>query len=191
MKLIDRIFGSVLIFEIDVHRDDRGEFYEWYKFTKVNSTASSMKNMVQGNFSSSKKGVVRGIHFSISPVGQEKLVTCLSGAIYDVVVDLRHASPTFGEWHPIRIEAHSNKSIFIPNGFGHAFQSLEEETKVTYLLSSEYEPNLEFGISPIDDELNISWELPVGVMSTKDKSAPSLKDALKNRTLPIMVADES
>jgi dTDP-4-dehydrorhamnose 3,5-epimerase len=191
MKLIDRVFGSVLIFELDVYRDNRGEFFEWYKFTKVNSSAKNHNHMVQGNFSSSKKGVVRGIHFSISSVGQEKLVTCISGAIYDVVVDLRQTSPTFGEWHPIRIETDSNKSILIPTGFGHAFQSLEEETKVSYLLSSEYDPDLEFGISPTDKELNITWEIPVGVMSLKDESAPTLREALEKKILPISVTDES
>jgi dTDP-4-dehydrorhamnose 3,5-epimerase len=139
-------------------------------------------NVVQGNVSTSKFGTIRGIHYSLAKEGQAKWVSCVSGKIVDVIVDLRTNSPTFGKHEMIELEEASGKSIVIEPGLGHAFLALSDNSVVSYLLSSLYSDKDEFNISPFDTELNIDWKFPTRILtlSEKDINAPSL---LKRKNL--------
>jgi len=131
----------------------------------------------RSSFSVSKKGTLRGIHYSLAPVGQSKLVTCLTGKIFDVVVDLRSDSKTFGQWHGVILSAQSPQSIYVGPGLGHAFLALEDNSGVAYLLSSPFNSEMEHGINPMDKDLGIAWPESEFLLSDKDAAAPSLKDA--------------
>ena len=162
--------------------DDRGEFREWFKGSEFENSLGLKFEVAQGNFSRSKKGVIRGVHFSTAEKGQGKWITCIGGSIWDVLVDLRPTSPTFKKWVGINITADEGTCVFVPMGFGHAFVSLEEDSTVVYLLSSEYSPEEEFGINPFDSDLNIDWPTGDLILSQKDKSAPNLKDIMNKLT---------
>jgi dTDP-4-dehydrorhamnose 3,5-epimerase len=129
--------------------------------------------------------VIRGIHFSDVPPGQAKYVTCASGAILDIVVDLRAGSPQFGRWAAARLDAENKHTVYIEPGLGHAFVALTDEATVLYLCSSAYDRSREHGVHPLDPEIGIIW--PAGIepiLSDKDASAPSLATALADRLLP-------
>lgn len=165
------------------HDDLRGWFQEWYKFGDFNFPELESFVPRQANISKSAIGVIRGIHYSLSPEGQAKLVTVMSGKINDYVVDIREGSPTFGQYVKIPIQEGTATSVFIGAGLGHAFQSLAEGTVVSYLLSSEYDPALEFSISPFCPFIKINWESRWTV-SSKDESAQNLKESMFAHRLP-------
>lgn len=178
MLLSPLTIDGAWIFESPVHGDDRGYFREWFKSAVVKETLGREFLVAQTNLSKSKRGVVRGIHFSTAPVGQAKWITCANGAIWDVVVDIRPSSPTFKQWEAHELRAGDNRSIFISEGLGHAFVSLEDETVISYLLSSPYSPLNEHVINPLDQEINITWPKLSLSFSEKDAAAPSLRDFL-------------
>jgi dTDP-4-dehydrorhamnose 3,5-epimerase len=173
------------------HEDSRGHFQESFKLSHLKNALGIGFEVKQVNQSSSAKGVIRGIHFASSPPGQAKYVNCLKGAIWDVVVDLRTSSPTFGKWEGIYISAENGKSVLIAEGLGHAFLCLKEDSVVNYLCSEEYRPLDERQINPLDPEIGIDF-LEVAnrfgvdkfVLSDQDKSAHSLKVALRSGELP-------
>ncbi len=166
------------VFESPVHEDSRGDFREWFKLSIAESYLGRSFTVAQSNLSRSKKGVVRGIHFSTAPQGQAKWVTCANGALWDVVVDIRPNSPTFKQWKAIELRAEEGKALFISEGLGHAFVALEDETVISYLLSSPYSPKDEHAINPNDAEIGIEWPLLDLSFSEKDAAAPSLEDFL-------------
>ena len=176
MKLTPLGIDGVWLAESPIFNDERGSFREWFKFDAVTSEKIPKFKVVQSNTSISSKGVIRGIHFSQGTFPQSKWVTCLRGEILDVVVDLREQSPTFGKWISVPLESTTGKSLFIDSGLGHAFIALEDETIVTYSLSSTYNSKFEMGISPLDPDLKIDWPLSDWVLSEKDKNAPTLKE---------------
>lgn len=177
-KLTPLEIEGAWLFESPSHGDDRGYFREWFKASTIRETIGRSFEVAQSNLSRSKKGVVRGIHFSTAPTGQAKWVTCANGALWDVVVDVRPNSPTFGRWVANELRHDDGKSIFISEGLGHAFVSLEEGTVISYLMSSPYSPKYEFAINPQDPEIAITWpQLPLS-FSPKDSSAPTLKELL-------------
>lgn len=139
---------------------------------------------VQSNTSVSKRGALRGIHFSVAPGGQAKWVTCLSGSILDCVVDLRENSPTFGESKFVELSAKSPQAIYIGPGIGHAFLSLEDESLVNYLLNSPYDPGLELAVNAFDPTLNIRWPKMDYILSEKDPEAIDLQTVIANGKLP-------
>ncbi len=154
--------------------DERGSFREWFKQDELIQKTGKMFSVRQANLSKSSRGSLRGIHFSLSHTGQAKLVTCASGAIWEVVVDLRTGSPTFKKWVGINLEAAMGTSIVVSEGLGHGFLAMEENSIVTYLLTSPYSPLEEFGINPMDPELDIEWPIDNYIFSKKDQEAPSL-----------------
>jgi dTDP-4-dehydrorhamnose 3,5-epimerase len=167
------------------HRDERGVFLEWYRVDLLQQARGYGLDLRQANCSVSVAGVLRGIHFAIVPPGQAKWVTCLSGAILDVVVDIRVGSPTFGRWEAARLDDVDRRAVYMAEGLGHAFMALTEEATVSYLCSEVYSPNREFGIDPFDSAIGIEW--PNGltpIVSAKDKAAPSLADARRSGLLP-------
>ena len=169
------ISGSWL-FQSPVHNDERGYFTEWFKSELFEKVVGNKFNLAQSNVSKSSKGVLRGIHFSIAKVGQAKWVTCVTGSIWDVVIDIRPNSPTFKKWTAVQLDGGSGKSIYISEGLAHAFLALEDETTISYLLSSPYSPSEELAIYPKDPELAINWPLMELKISDKDQKAPFLAE---------------
>jgi dTDP-4-dehydrorhamnose 3,5-epimerase len=156
--------------------DNRGYFREWFKSSLLESQEILDFIPKQANLSKSKKGTIRGIHFSLNPKKQSKLITCVQGAIFDVVVDLRPNSKTFGKWEYKILSGDKPESVYIPFGFGHGFQALKKNTIVTYLQTDEYNPSLEKSLNPLDPILDIAWPLRRRTISSKDRVAPNLID---------------
>ena len=172
--------------ESPVWGDERGFFREWFKTSDISQATGRDFSVAQANISSSARGVVRGIHYSLADVGQAKWVTCVSGSIRDVIVDIRPSSPTYGKSVVVELSGASGKAVFIGEDLGHAFVSLEDNSTVAYLVSSPFSPTDEYEINPLDPELGIEWGLPVGELrlSPKDAAAPSLKDRNFEGKLP-------
>ena len=166
------------------HTDSRGTFLEWYRFDALAAAVGHPLDLAQANLSTSARGVVRGIHFAAVPPGQAKYVTCVSGAVLDVVVDIRVGSPTYGTWEAVELDAENNRAVYLAEGLGHAFCALTEGAVVTYLCSSTYRPGHEHGIDPLDPALGIAWPVPDPVLSIKDAEAPTLDEARAAGLLP-------
>ena len=165
--------------------DDRGVFLEAYKAEVISEAVGHPFTLKQMNVSVSSAGTVRGIHFADVPVGQAKFVQCMSGAILDVVVDIRVGSPTFGQWDAIELNSTSRKALYISEGLGHAFCALSDDATVGYLCSEPYTPTREHGIHPMDSTLALPWpEGTAALLSTKDAAAPTLAEAVASGLLP-------
>lgn len=186
-------FGSGEALDIDgawvvtprIHTDGRGSFLEWFQGDDFQSRAGYRLQVAQANCSVSRRGVIRGIHFADVPPGQAKYVTCVSGTVIDVVVDLRAGSPSFGRWAAVQLDDRARRAVFVGEGLGHAFAACSEEATVMYLCSTSYEPGREHGIHPLDPELAIAWPGDVEpILSGKDASAPSLAQARAAGLLP-------
>jgi dTDP-4-dehydrorhamnose 3,5-epimerase len=167
-----------------LHSDLRGTFLEWYRFDALAAAVGHPLELAQANLSVSTRDVVRGIHFSDVPPGQAKYVTCVAGAVLDVVVDIRVGSPTFGRWETIRLDDEDRRAVYLAEGLGHGFCTLSERATVTYLCSSTYRPGHEHGIHPLDPELGITWPAGSPVLSAKDMAAPSLAEMRAAGRLP-------
>lgn len=165
--------------------DDRGVFLEAFKADVLSEAIGHPFTLKQMNVSVSSAGTVRGIHFADVPVGQAKYVQCFSGAILDVVVDIRVGSPTFGQWDAIELDAVSRKALYISEGLGHAFCALTDDATVGYLCSEPYSPTREHGIHPLDTTLALPWpEGTAALLSPKDAVAPTLAEARSSGLLP-------
>ena len=172
-----KIEGSFLI-ENSFFNDNRGSFRELMRSSQLSSISNGLP-WVQSNLSVSKLNTIRGIHFSKSDVLQNKLVSCVSGKILDFVIDIRPESPTYRQFCEIELDSNYPTSVFISGGLGHAFLAKRENSVVNYLLSSEYNPDAEFGINPFDTDININWGADDFILSDKDRAAPSLNEAIK------------
>jgi dTDP-4-dehydrorhamnose 3,5-epimerase len=129
--------------------------------------------------------VLRGLHFAQVPPSQAKYVTCLGGAVFDVVVDIRVGSPTFGSWDAVRLDAREHRSVYLSEGLGHAFLALEDNSTVMYLCSAGYSPSREHTINPLDADLGIDWpDAGALILSDRDRAAPSLADTQAAGLLP-------
>ncbi|EGD55037.1 dTDP-4-dehydrorhamnose 3,5-epimerase family protein [Gordonia neofelifaecis] len=173
------------------HGDGRGLFLEAFKADVVAETIGHRLDLAQVNTSVSAAGVIRGVHFSDVPPGQAKYVTCSAGAVLDVVVDIRVGSPTFGRWDAVLLDDLDRRAVYLSEGLGHAFCSLQDGSTVTYLCSTGYRPGAEHGIDPMDPEIGIAWPKVARdgsplefVLSEKDAAAPSLVQARESGLLP-------
>jgi dTDP-4-dehydrorhamnose 3,5-epimerase len=173
--------------ESPVRTDDRGSFHEWFKLSDIEKATKRKFDLEQANVSSSKKGTIRGIHYSLAAKGQAKWITCISGSIRDVVVDIRPKSKTFGKWIAIDLYGNSGKAVFCSEGLGHGFISLENNSTVAYLTTSTYSPTEEFDINPLDETLGIDWKLQLEdfLISEKDRNAPGLHQRRTEGKLPL------
>jgi dTDP-4-dehydrorhamnose 3,5-epimerase len=167
-----------------LHGDVRGTFLEWYRFDTLAAAVGHPLELAQANLSVSARDVVRGIHFADVPPGQAKYVTCVAGAVLDVVVDIRVGSSTFGQWEAVRLDDVDRRAVYLAEGLGHGFCTLSEQATVTYLCSSTYRPGHEHGIHPLDPELGIIWPAGSPVLSAKDAAAPSLAELRAAGRLP-------
>jgi dTDP-4-dehydrorhamnose 3,5-epimerase len=166
------------------HADPRGLFLEWYRFDRLAEAVGHPLRLAQGNMSVSARGVVRGIHFADVPPGQAKYVTCVRGAVFDVVVDLRVGSPSFGRWEHVLLDEVDRRAVYIAEGLGHGFCALSEDATLTYLCSETYAAGREHGVHPLDPDLAISWPADSAILSDRDAAAPSLTKARADGLLP-------
>ena len=166
--------------------DDRGVFWEWYRFDALAEAVGHPLDLRQGNGSVSRRGVVRGIHFADVPPSQAKYVTVTAGAVIDYVIDIRVGSPTFGKWEAVRLDAVDRRAVYVGEGLGHAFVSLEDDSTVTYLVSEVFNPAAEHGITPLDETVGLEFPAEAGepLLSPKDLEAPTLLDAQAAGLLP-------
>ena len=170
--------------------DDRGVFLESYRGDRLADAIGHRPEIVQTNVSVSSRGTVRGIHFADVPPSQAKYITALSGSLVDYIVDIRVGSPTFGEWDSVLLDTVDRRAVYLPEGMGHAFAALEDNTTAMYLVTAPYTPSREHGIHPLDPEVGLA--LPYGMttplLSAKDQLAPSLADAREQGLLPTYAA---
>ena len=165
------------------HSDDRGVFLEWFREDVFVQATGHALHLAQANCSVSSAGTLRGIHFAELPPSQAKFVTCVHGAAFDVVVDLRVGAATYGSWDAVQLDDQDRKAVYLPEGVGHAFMALEDHTVVNYLCSTPYNPGREHGIHPMDPEIGIEWPTsnrlgtPISpLLSPRDDAAPSLAE---------------
>jgi dTDP-4-dehydrorhamnose 3,5-epimerase len=172
--------------ESPIWKDDRGFFREWFKSEEVKAATGHDFRIEQANISLSSAGTLRGIHYSIAPRGQAKWITCVSGSIQDVIVDIRPNSPTFSKWIEVELSGDSGKTVFISEGLGHGFLTLQDDTSVAYLVSSPFSPSREFEIDPLDEQIAINWGMDLSKLkiSDKDMNAPTLAERLAEGKLP-------
>jgi dTDP-4-dehydrorhamnose 3,5-epimerase len=169
-----------------LHSDSRGAFYEWFTDNAFTEFAGHRFDLRQANCSVSAAGVLRGVHFAQLPPSQAKYVTCLHGAVFDVVVDIRVGSPTFGRWDAVHLDDRARRSVYISEGLGHAFLALEDDSTVMYLCSTGYDPSREHTINANDPALGITWPVVNGepIMSDRDREARTLEEVGAAGLLP-------
>jgi dTDP-4-dehydrorhamnose 3,5-epimerase len=165
--------------------DPRGTFLEWYRADLLADIVGHRLEVAQSNQSISRRGTVRGIHFAEVPPSQAKYVYCPSGAVLDVIVDIRAGSPTYGVVDTVRLDDVDRRAVYLSEGLGHAFVALTDGAVVTYLCSTGYSPDREHGVNPLDPAIGVPW--PDGLdllLSDKDRDAPSLAEAADKGLLP-------
>ncbi|WP_055557775.1 dTDP-4-dehydrorhamnose 3,5-epimerase [Streptomyces sp. NBRC 110028] len=183
MELLD--VDGAWLYTPEIMRDERGEFLEWFRGRTFQEKIGHPLSLAQSNCSVSRKGVLRGIHFADAPPGQAKYVTCASGTVLDVVVDVRRGSPTFGRWVAVRLDAARHQGLYLAEGLGHAFMALTDNATVVYLCSQPYVAEAERAVDPLDPAIGIAWPTDIDiVLSAKDTHAPSLAQAAETGILP-------
>ena len=182
MKITQGPIPGIFIIEPQVFEDSRGYFFESFNKKKFDEATGIKSNFVQDNQSKSVRGVLRGLHFQLNPNAQSKLVRTLSGEVWDVAVDIRLGSPTYGEYFGIHLSSENKKQIFIPGGFAHGFVVLSETAEIHYKTDNFYHKESESGIIFNDPDINIDWPIADAdiVLSEKDKELKPLKEAKNN-----------
>jgi len=176
VNFIPQSIPDVVLIEPNIHGDDRGYFLETFRQDLLEQTIGYKVNFVQDNESKSTKGVLRGLHYQLSPYTQAKLIRVIEGSVMDVAVDIRKSSPTFGQYVSKELSAQNKHQLFIPHGFAHGFMALTDTATFVYKVDNYYSPAHERGIFFNDKKLNINWGLSSEVIkiSDKDKQLPSL-----------------
>ena len=187
MNITELSIPGAYVLDSAVWGDERGFFREWFKRPDLDALGITFA-IEQANLSMSRRGVLRGLHYSIAPEGQAKLVTCAFGELDDVIVDVRVGSPTFGRVEVVRLAANEERSVLLPAGAAHGFCVRSEHAALSYLLSSPFNPTMELEINPFDETLSVPWSLnEPAIMSEKDAAAPSLNDRIASGQLPAYV----
>jgi len=170
MKFIETPLSGAYVIELEPFRDERGLFARTFcqeEFRKIGFD----KQIVQINYSiTRKKGAIRGMHYQRPPASEIKIIRCLQGKVFDVMVDLRAGSPTFMQWHSVELSKDNMRMVYIPEGFAHGFQALTDNAELIYHHSELYRPEYERGLRFDDPALAIAWPLPTGIISIKDQS---------------------
>ncbi|OBH83089.1 dTDP-4-dehydrorhamnose 3,5-epimerase [Mycobacterium scrofulaceum] len=170
-----------------IHGDSRGLFFEWLTDRDFTEFVGHRLDVRQANCSVSAAGVLRGLHFAELPPSQAKYVTCVRGAVFDVVVDIREGSPTFGQWDSVLLDDKDRRTIYLSEGLGHGFLALQDDSTVMYLCSAEYNPKREHTICATDQTIGVDWPLVNGVapsLSERDAAAPSFEEVRAAGLLP-------
>jgi len=179
MNIIQTKIPEVLIFEPKIFGDDRGFFFESFNQKVFEEAVGRPVNFVQDNHSKSCKGVLRGLHYQLAPNAQAKLVRCAVGEVFDVAVDIRQHSATFGQWVGVLLSAENKRQLWIPEGFAHGFMTVSDEAEFLYKTTNFYAPQSDRSILWEDRDIGISWpEIDAPrMLSDKDRQAKSFKDA--------------
>ncbi len=185
MKFIETRLPGCVVIEPQIFGDDRGQFFESFNHDKL-AAHGLAPNFVQGNVSTSTRGVLRGLHYQW-PKPQGKYVSVLGGEVWDVAVDIRRGSPTFGRWEGVLLSAGNHRHFWIPEGFAHGFAVLSERATFTYLCTETYDREADTAIRWDDPRLAIDWPVATPVLSDKDARAPLLGDVSEER-LPVYEA---
>ena len=169
-----------------LHSDGRGAFFEWFTEPTFQAMTGHAFEMRQANCSTSAAGALRGLHFAQLPPGQAKYITCVRGSVFDVVVDIRVGSPSFGQWDSVLLDGSTRRSVYLSEGLAHGFLALEEDSTVMYLCSTPYAPKREHTICPNDPAIGIDWPLPPTqqLLSARDADAPTLEEVRAAGLLP-------
>ncbi|MGV2623091.1 UNVERIFIED_CONTAM: dTDP-4-dehydrorhamnose 3,5-epimerase [Halobacillus marinus] len=177
MKVLETNLPGVKLLEPKVFGDRRGFFLENYNMSVFHEHGIE-DAFLQDNHSLSKEaGVLRGLHYQLNPKAQSKLVRIITGAVYDVVVDIREGSPTYKEWQGFILSEHNQRMLYVPEGFAHGFCTLTENTNVCYKVNDYYSPEHDRGIRWDDPELLIDWPVSEPILSEKDRQQPLLREA--------------
>jgi epimerase EvaD len=176
---------GVIEFTPKVFADARGQFVAPFQEGAFVAAIGHRLQVAQSNHSISRRGVIRGVHFSDVPPGQGKYLHCSHGALLDVAIDVRVGSPTFGHWASVLLDAETSRAVYLPEGVGHAFVALADDTVMTYLCSTGYTPAAEHTVHPLDPALGLPWPADLEVvLSDKDRAAPTLAEAATAAILP-------
>jgi dTDP-4-dehydrorhamnose 3,5-epimerase len=176
MRFYTTKLKDACIIELDELRDERGFFARAW-CSKEFEVQGLNPRIVQANLSYNKqKGTLRGMHYQVTPFAETKLIRCTRGALYDVIVDLRPGSETYRDWIGVELSADNHRMLYVPEGFAHGFQTLEDGTEAFYQVSEFYTPGAEQGLRYDDPVFGIEWPLPVSVISEKDAAWPDYKD---------------
>ncbi|NRG29502.1 dTDP-4-dehydrorhamnose 3,5-epimerase [Bacillus circulans] len=181
MQITETFIQGLKVVEPKVFGDHRGWFMETYNEEILEKSEIDIRFVQDNQSFSAIKGTLRGLHYQLNPKAQTKLVRCTKGAIFDVAVDIRKGSPTFGMWFGIELSAENKKQLLIPQGFAHGFMTITDDVEVQYKVDNLYAPDCDRGISWNDPEIGIEWPLDITpVLSEKDEKAPLLEDAEHN-----------
>lgn len=191
LKIEETIFEEVKIITPEVHGDHRGFFMESYNSRKLMEYGIDSL-FIQDNHSLSKEaGTIRGLHYQMDPHAQTKLVRVVTGAVYDVVVDIRRGSPTFGQWTSVELSGENRRMLLVPAGFAHGFCTLQPNTHVEYKVDAYYQAASDRGIRWDDPELSIAWPVESPILSQKDEQHPCLRQAEINYSYTTETLDRS
>lgn len=185
MKVVETNLPGCVVIEPAVFGDERGFFFETWNADRYGQLGLPDK-FVQSNVSSSARGVLRGLHYQW-PNPQGKLVSVLEGEVYDVAVDIRRGSPTFGRWDAVILSAENKRQFWIPEGFAHGFAVLSERAIFSYLCTAQYDKSADANVRWNDADIAIDWPIDAPLLSDKDAAAPFLKDVASDR-LPVFAA---
>ncbi len=174
MRFIETQLKGAFVIELEKVEDERGFFARTFCQKEFDAHGLNPR-VAQCNFTyTRKKGTLRGMHYQASPHAEAKLVRCIRGAIFDVIIDLRRDSPSFRQWTAVELTAENGKLLYVPEGFAHGFQTLEDDTEVFYQMSDFYDPECARGVRWDDPALGIAWPLPDPILSERDKNLPFL-----------------
>lgn len=176
--------GSFIV-DLDLREDDRGFFARYFCHEEFTNVGLNAKWLQANNSMSRTRGTLRGLHFQRPPHAEVKLIRCVRGAIWDVAVDLRHNSETFGKWFGVTLTETNRKMFYVPRGFAHGFVSLEDNTEITYLVSDFYTPSAEGTVNWNDPDVAIEWPLDPLFISQKDKNGGAIRDLM-----PLIIDDQ-
>ncbi len=174
---------SAYLIDLQKHEDTRGFFARYYCAEEFANHGLNTQWLQMNNSLSKKKGTLRGLHFQYPPHAEIKLIRCIKGAVWDVIVDIRKKSTTYGKWFGIELNEENRSMIYVPKGFAHGFQSLCDEAELLYMHSERYAPNADGGINPLDPELKIKWPLDISEISERDLKHPNVSEIF-NGTKP-------
>lgn len=177
MNVIKTAIPDVLIFEPKVFGDERGFFFESFNLKFFEEMVGRSVTFVQDNHSKSSKGVLRGLHYQLPPYTQGKLVRCTAGEVFDVAVDIRNNSPTFGQWVGVYLSGENKRQLWVPEGFAHGFYVISDNAEFVYKCTDYYHPQSECSILWNDPKINITWPINLEpILSDKDKRGKSMYD---------------
>ena len=178
MKFTSQSIPHVILFQPNIHADERGYFMETFRQDIFEKAVENKIKFIQDNESESIKGVLRGLHFQLPPYAQSKLIRVIKGSVLDVAVDIREQSPTFGQHVAVELSDKNKQQLFIPRGFAHGFVVLSDTATFAYKVDNYYSPEFERGLSFNDNKLAIDWQLPRNLLqlSEKDKRQPKLSE---------------